>query len=116
LPNLSQSTVVKPALLRVLKLVIIVMVVVLHWGSPAIAAHQASATKAPDDLQSLVMQAADSLDLPLFPLDNSVTSAQAKANNNRNSDENNYIAPLRIQQKSLPTPPVEQAKPKVAKP
>ena len=107
---------VKPALLRVLKLVTIVMVVVVNWGSPAIAAHQASATKAPDDLQSLVMQTADRLDLPLFPLDDSVASAQAKINNNRNSDENNYIAPLRIRQKPLPTSPVEQAKPKVAKP
>ena len=107
---------VKPSLVNILKLVILLMILVLNWSSPAIAAHQASTTEAPDDLQSLVMQTADRLDLPLFPLDDSVTSTQAKANHNRNSDENTYIAPLRIQQKSLPTPPVEQAKPKIAKP
>jgi hypothetical protein len=86
--KLGQSVVVKSLLSSLLKLVIILMVLVFCWGSPAIASFfktvtpQESATHPPDDLQSFVIQAADSLDLPMFPLNDSDTDAQATAQDN----------------------------------
>lgn len=111
LPNLSQLTVVKFSLLGVLKRVILLMVLVLSWSSPTMA------TEAPDDLQSLVMQAADRLDLPLFPFDDSVPTTQAKAKESRDLEENTYIAPLRAQQQPLLAPPLGRTiKPTPTKP
>jgi hypothetical protein len=60
--------VVKRSLSRLLKLLVCLIMLVFCWGKPAIAAYPVSAPDTPDDLQSLVMQAADRLDLPMFPL------------------------------------------------
>jgi hypothetical protein len=94
--------VVKLTLLSLIKLVTIVMLVVLGWGVPAIA------TTTPDDLQSFVIQAADSLDLPLFPLTDATSDAQAKVENVDSPTQNTSIAPLNIMRKSPQNRTLEQ--------
>jgi hypothetical protein len=111
--KLGQSVVVKSLLFSLLKLVMIVMVLVFCWGSPAIASfsrtvtHQESATKTPDDLQSFVIQAADSLDLPMFPLNDSDTDAQAKAQDNDSLEAEISIVPPRFNAQMSKNPPLE---------
>jgi hypothetical protein len=95
--------VVKLTLLNLIKLATIVMVLVLGWGTPAIAA-----TPTPDDLQSFVIQAADSLDLPLFPLTDSTPKAQANAEDVDSSTPNTSIVPLNRMRQSPQNQPSEQ--------
>jgi hypothetical protein len=94
--------VVKLTLFRLIKLGVIVVVLVLGWGIPAIA------TTTPDDLQSFVIQAADSLDLPLFPLTDSNSDGQAKAEDVDSATQNIYIAPLNVKRQSSQSRPLEQ--------
>jgi hypothetical protein len=111
--KLGQSVVVKSLLFSLLKLVMIVMVLVFCWGSPAIAGFfrtvtpQESATKPPDDLQSFVIQAADSLDLPMFPLNDSDPDAQAKVQDNDSFEAKIYIAPPRANAQTSKNPSLE---------
>jgi hypothetical protein len=93
--------VVKLTLFSLLKLSMIVMMLVLGLNVPAIAA------TTPDDLQSFVIQAADSLDLPLFPFTNSATAAQAKGED-VDSPPQTYVEPLNILRQSPQTQPSEQ--------
>jgi hypothetical protein len=95
--------VVKLTLLSLIKLVMIVMMLVLGWGIPAIAA-----TPTPDDLQSFVIQAADSLDLPLFPLTDSIPKAQANAEDVDSSTPNTSIVPLNMTRQSPQNRPSKQ--------
>jgi hypothetical protein len=105
--------VVKWLLFSLLKLVMIVMVLVFCWGSPAIASffktvtHQESATNPPDDLQSFVQQAADSLDLPMFPLIDSDTDTQSKVQDNDSLEAEIYIVPPRTNTQTSKNPPLE---------
>ena len=104
---------VKSSLFSLLKRVMILMVLVFCWGSPAIASpfravtHQESATNPPDDLQSLVIQAADSLDLPMFPLNDSDTDAQKKVQKNDSLAAEIYIVPPRANAQNSKNPSLE---------
>jgi hypothetical protein len=111
--SLGQSVVVKSLLFSLLKLVMMVLVLVFCWGSPAIASFfrtvtpQEFATKPPDDLQSFVIQAADSLDLPMFPSNDSDPDAQAKAQDNDSLEAEIYIAPPRANAQLSKNPSLE---------
>ncbi len=111
--KLGQSVVVKSSLFSLLKRVMILLVLVFCWGSPAIASpfrvvtHQESATKPPDDLQSFVIQAADSLDLPMFPLNDSDTDAQAKAQDNDSLEAEISIVPPRTNAQTSKNPSLQ---------
>jgi hypothetical protein len=113
--SLGQSVVVKSLLFSLLKLVMMVMVLmmVFCWGSPAIASFfrtvtpQEFATKPPDDLQSFVIQAADSLDLPMFPSNDSDPDAQAKAQDNDSLEAEISITPPRANAQRSKNPSLE---------
>jgi hypothetical protein len=100
--KLGYSTVVKLTLLSLIKLVAIVMLLVLGWGVPAIA------TTTPYDLQSFVIEAADSLDLPLFPLTDSTADTRAKAQDVDSVTQNIYLAPPNVTRQSPQSRTLEQ--------
>jgi hypothetical protein len=113
--------VVKSLRFRLLKLVVVLIVLVFCWVSPAIASpfsavtHQNSATRPPDDLQSLVIQTADSLDLPLFPLNDSDTNTQVEAQAN-DWEEEVYLASPRPNAQTSQTPALGNAGSSATKP